>query len=89
MPSSVEPIKNRRKNKQAIGACALCGKPSNLTFEHIPPQCAFNSKPIYVQSHEHLTDENSYLYGKKRNPNVDLANRHFVHHVTIIRGIGM
>lgn len=28
------------------GKCALCGKEGKLTFEHIPPRAAFNSKPV-------------------------------------------
>ena len=28
-----------------IGKCALCGKIERLTFEHIPPQSAYNAKP--------------------------------------------
>ena len=35
--------------KQCYGKCALCGKETNLTFEHIPPKAAFNSysaKPV-------------------------------------------
>lgn len=54
------------KKKQQTGKCALCGKLKLLTFEHIPPQCAFNNKAIYVQNHEHLIDEKSYLFGKKK-----------------------
>lgn len=29
-------------SKQHYGRCALCGKEGKLTFEHIPPQAAFN-----------------------------------------------
>lgn len=29
-----------------FGKCALCGKECELTFEHIPPRAAFNSKPV-------------------------------------------
>lgn len=45
--------------------CALCGNIGKLTFEHIPPRCAFNNKLIHVQKHEHLMDENNLLFGKK------------------------
>ena len=31
--------------KKHIGKCALCGKKTELTFEHIPPRSAFNSSP--------------------------------------------
>lgn len=44
--------------------CFLCGEQRELTFEHIPPQCAFNNRPMYVQKHEHLVDESSRVFGK-------------------------
>lgn len=47
------------------GICALCGESRPLTFEHIPPQCAFNNKLIFVQKHDHLVSEGSPLFGKK------------------------
>ena len=54
------------KNKEVQeGFCALCGKFKKLSFEHVPPQSAFNNKPIFFQTHKHLTDQSSYLYGKK------------------------
>lgn len=46
------------------GHCALCGELKKLTFEHVPPECAFNAKPIFIQRHEHLTEQQSPLYGK-------------------------
>ncbi|WP_367867566.1 hypothetical protein [Pedobacter sp. WC2423] len=57
---------NRQRDKQQTGNCYLCGKLAILSFEHIPPQCAFNNKPILVQGHEQLIEKNSYLYGKKK-----------------------
>lgn len=54
------------KNKVAQeGICALCGEYKKLSFEHVPPQCAFNDKPIFIQKYEHLIDKNSYFFGKK------------------------
>jgi len=39
--------------------CALCGKEGPLTFEHVPPRAAFNSKPIRLVSAEDMyTDPN-------------------------------
>lgn len=55
-----------KSNSSIKGNCAICGKYKKLTFEHVPPQSAFNNKPIYMQHHEHLFDEGSYLYGKKK-----------------------
>ncbi len=31
--------------KNILDKCALCGKSCNLTFEHIPPESAFNNSP--------------------------------------------
>ena len=31
--------------KKVYGKCALCGKEGKLTFEHIPPEAAFNNTP--------------------------------------------
>lgn len=46
------------------GRCLLCGKEGKLTFEHIPPQSAFNNRPINVQDFDRMMNENSYVYGK-------------------------
>lgn len=47
------------------GICRICGKHKKLTFEHVPPQSAFNSKPVFFQKSVHLHDKESYLYGKR------------------------
>ncbi len=47
-----------------IGTCAICGEEKKLTFEHIPPEKAFNNYPIYIKKHKHLFDKSSYVYGK-------------------------
>jgi hypothetical protein len=52
------------KKKIITGNCALCSEFTKLSFEHVPPQSAFNNKPILIQTHEHLTDKSSYVYGK-------------------------
>lgn len=57
------------KKKIIEGNCALCGEFKKLSFEHVPPAAAFNNLPIFIQGHEHLADENSYLYGKKMKSN--------------------
>jgi hypothetical protein len=44
--------------------CILCGKNVQLTFEHIPPKCAFNNDLIYIQKHEQMVEEKSPLFGK-------------------------
>lgn len=55
--------------KNIEGNCALCGKFKKLSFEHVPPAAAFNNKPIFIQSHEHLVNQSSYVYGKKMKSN--------------------
>jgi hypothetical protein len=32
--------------KKEIGICKLCGKTTELTFEHVPPKSAFNNKSV-------------------------------------------
>jgi hypothetical protein len=57
------------KKKKIQGNCALCGEFKKLSFEHVPPAAAFNDKPIFIQGHEHLMNEKSYLFGKKMKSN--------------------
>lgn len=45
--------------------CRVCGNYRKLTFEHVPPQSAFNSNPVFFQKSIHLHDKESYLYGKR------------------------
>lgn len=58
-----------KKKNNIEGNCALCGEFKKLSFEHVPPAAAFNNSPIFIQGHEHLTDETSYFYGKKMKSN--------------------
>ncbi|MHA7058491.1 hypothetical protein ACWGOQ_0014810 [Aquimarina sp. M1] len=51
------------------GICRICGEHKKLTFEHIPPESAYNRKPVYFQKSEHLHDTKSYLYGKRMRSN--------------------
>lgn len=46
------------------GICHLCGDYKELTFEHIPPQSAFNNRPIFIKKYEHQFDKTSFVYGK-------------------------
>lgn len=55
--------------KDQDGNCAICGIFGKLSFEHVPPKSAFNNKPIYIQNHDNLTNENSHLFGKKMKSN--------------------
>ncbi len=52
-----------------IGECRLCGQKKKLTFEHTPPEGAFNSTPVFFQDFENLFERNSYLYGKRKRSN--------------------
>lgn len=47
------------------GKCRICSKYGKLTFEHVPPQSAFNSNPVFFQKSVHLHDKKSYLYGQR------------------------
>lgn len=48
-----------------IGVCRICGHNKKLTFEHIPPESAYNSSPVYFQKSEQLHNTKSHLYGKR------------------------
>lgn len=54
------------KNTQPKGVCCFCGGNKILTFEHIPPKQAGNSKIKLIQGGEELFDTTSYKYQKKR-----------------------
>ena len=52
--------------KKHIGKCALCGKETVLTFEHIPPRSANNSKPAKpISGGEFLKTKNRMLWDTK------------------------
>jgi hypothetical protein len=51
------------------GECGLCGEFKPLSFEHVPPRSAFNDKPVFVQSFEHLYNKESHVYGKRMRSN--------------------
>lgn len=55
--------------KDKEGTCLLCGQFGKLTFEHVPPQSAFNDKPIWVQNHQHLTEKSNPVFGKRMRSN--------------------
>jgi hypothetical protein len=35
--------------EKIVGTCNICGKYGELTFEHIPPKSAFNTRPVVSQ----------------------------------------
>jgi hypothetical protein len=53
------------KGRSVEGKCLICGAYGALTFEHIPPESAYNDKPIFIQDSDHLTNKNSYVFGKR------------------------
>jgi hypothetical protein len=50
------------------GECAICSSHHKLSFEHVPPQAAFNDKPIYIKNFTHF-DESSKYFGKQMRSN--------------------
>lgn len=58
-----------KEEKIKHGICLLCSQNKKLSFEHVPPQTAFNQKPIFVQKAEHLTEQSSPLFGKRMRSN--------------------
>ena len=51
-------------NKRQTGVCQLCGQEQILTFEHIPPESAFNNAPCKLYCGEtviHATADNNTL----------------------------
>ncbi len=42
----------------------ICGNNGVLSYEHIPPKGALNSKSKLVQNHEHLLEESNPKFGK-------------------------
>lgn len=35
-----------KRRKKVLGKCRICGKEGKLSFEHVPPQSAFNKKTV-------------------------------------------
>jgi|APLak6261664640_1056046.scaffolds.fasta_scaffold01379_4 hypothetical protein len=56
------------------GICCICGKISELTFEHVPPKASFNDKPIYIYNHDNLYESSSKYYGKRSKSNKGLGS---------------
>ena len=42
------------RRKHIIGTCHICGEQTKLSFEHVPPQAAFNDRPIVLAHIEKL-----------------------------------
>lgn len=54
--------------KKKYGQCHICGEWRNLTFEHTPPGCCFNDRPVKLQNINNLM-KSSHYYGKSYNSN--------------------
>lgn len=48
-------------SKRPQGKCALCRKECELTFEHIPPRTAYNSRPIKSVSGDKIMNDNERM----------------------------
>lgn len=48
------------RKKKVTGRCKLCGSDTELTFEHIPPQSAFNKESITEVPYERLEGLKSF-----------------------------
>ncbi len=49
------------RRKHVIGICHLCGENTKLSFEHVPPKAAFNSRPVVQGNLEKLIKKESDL----------------------------
>lgn len=43
----------RRRAKDHIGTCHVCLREAPMSFEHVPPQAAFNDRRVEVGGVEH------------------------------------
>jgi hypothetical protein len=53
--------------KAEEGICHLCGKDGPLSFEHVPPESAFNDRPVLLGAIDDVWDtefDDSKLRGK-------------------------
>lgn len=52
--------------RRAVGHCRLCGRSGKLTYEHIPPRSAGNSKPRrFISAFEILRSSNVSVFPKR------------------------
>ena len=86
------------KARVHLGECKLCGKKENLTFEHVPPQTAFNSFPVKTYAFDETIQilsgaggrkpwDFGGLYGKSINEAVVVII--CVGNVTVIQALGI
>ncbi len=53
-----------RGRKKVTGECHLCGREGRLSFEHVPPEAAFNDRPVVGLNGERVLRE--YRRGKPK-----------------------
>lgn len=46
--------------KKEIGTCRLCQKTKKLTFEHVPPKCAFNDDKVKMVNLKTMLENGTY-----------------------------
>lgn len=56
---------SNRKRKIIIGKCRICGREGKLSFEHVPPQKAYNQETVIEYTLENWTG-NQRVKGKQR-----------------------
>lgn len=56
------------RGKKILGTCHLCGDYSKLSFEHVPPRSAFNSRPVIAAKIDQILKEVNFdnVKGKKK-----------------------
>ena len=72
------------RHKMEFGTCRLCGKETDLSFEHVPPRVAFNRKTTYlsVEFDDFIKVDNPLeekYKGKKKRTNAVIIQIHYPH----------
>lgn len=52
-------------SKKIMDNCAICREFRKMTFEHLPPEKAFNNLPVFNENHNNLVERSSPYFGKK------------------------
>jgi len=56
-------------SRKVKGICHICGINIELTYEHVPPRKAFNSKPVFYQDLQDLLEDQNFLDSSQGKPN--------------------
>ena len=49
-----------------VGECCICGKSGKLSFEHVPPEAAFNNRPMVLQGIDEILKRSERLKTKSK-----------------------